>query len=86
MKKYAPLIFILIVLGLIGKACGPSPCDCAWDMQLYSKLFLPTEADKDKVSDCMELYYKEKDLTPKEDYGNDYYDAYNYFQNHPCHD
>lgn len=87
MKKYLPLLLIFAFVGYIIRSCnGPSPCECASDFELYSKLYLPTESDKEKISDCMELYYEETGIKPKADPNTDFISAYYYFGNHPCHD
>ena len=85
MKKYLPLILFFAFIGLIIKSCsGPSPCECSEEFYYSAKY--PLATDGDKISDCMKLYYEENKLAPKENYGEDYYSAYYYFGNHPCHD
>ncbi len=87
MKKL-PLLFLLFLIGMLCKSCGPSPCDCGAEFN-YARQYPLAYIDgsnKDKIDDCMELYYEEKGVTPIEDYSiADYTSAYYYFGNHPCH-
>lgn len=87
MKKFIYLL-VLFISVMLFKSCSPSPCDCGSEFNYaaqYPRAYIDG-SNRDKIDDCMELYYEEKKLTPVKDYSAvDYTSAYYYFGNHPCH-
>jgi len=82
MKKIVTLCFFAVIFLTV--SCSTSPCDCSEEFYYSAKY--PLASDEDKISDCMELYYKEKGLPNNPNYpAEDYVAAHYYFGNHPCH-
>jgi hypothetical protein len=72
------LIFALLSCG------GVTPCDCSTEFGDAERW--PTQADQEKIRECMKLYFKEKGRPNNPNWGSpDYVAAHYHFTNHPCH-